>query len=41
MLSILDDVKNELLADQKNKFSSDLSAEEKLFSFFVSILSIY
>jgi AcrR family transcriptional regulator len=34
MLSILDDVKNELLADQeKITFSSDLSAEEKLFKF--------
>jgi AcrR family transcriptional regulator len=34
MLSILDDVKNELLADQeKITFSSNLSAEEKLFKF--------
>jgi AcrR family transcriptional regulator len=34
MLSILDDVKKELLVDQeKITFSSDLSAEEKLFKF--------
>lgn len=34
MLSILDDVKNELLFDQeKITFSSDLTAEEKLFKF--------
>lgn len=34
MLSILDDVKNELLVDQeKITFSSNLSAEEKLFQF--------
>jgi AcrR family transcriptional regulator len=34
MLSILDDVKKELLSEQKKiTFSSDLSAEEKLFKF--------
>jgi AcrR family transcriptional regulator len=34
MISILDDVKKELLSEQKKiTFSSDLSAEEKLFKF--------